>query len=541
MLGFSRVQKKRTAAFVCLLLLAVLGSFPPLWVFHSFSAFVYIAILLAWGLTVRSRILHDRIRRLLLCSCAFMILIFVLRICRYDLFRESLKVGETMLYLYAVCYTVVALQSFLVALCVGRGESGDPLCGTWFLWLLEGLLCFAMLSNPRHGLFYVFEPGTIEIKVHGPLYFLMILWCAVFAIASIVLLLIRCRNSVSRRYWFLPAGAMAIGVAFLVWYFIAGGAPKIGPYKLFNVQEAFCLTAILPFEAMFLIGLIPTNNDYDLFFRNASIKAAILDRTGNPVIVSPSYRAETAAGEREQSAEIAGGSVVWTEDISEFLRLREELTSVNADLAEENELIEEENRLREERIAFETRNRLYDSISEALKPQTEAMKRLLEQGEEQDDGCDDLRGNLKFALLMGVYIKRMGNLMLLADGKKTLSIDELALSVSESFEYMKLGGIACSIRCLQHRELPAPQLLFCFRLFEHIAEKNYHDIHAFEVELLPSEDVVMRMALDCPVLLGTEDGQLRSAARELGLELASYRRDDTCFAELVSAGKEENK
>ena len=70
MLGFSRVQKKRTAAFVCLLLLAVLGSFPPLWVFHSFSAFVYIAILLAWGLTVRSRILHDRIRRLLLCSCA---------------------------------------------------------------------------------------------------------------------------------------------------------------------------------------------------------------------------------------------------------------------------------------------------------------------------------------------------------------------------------------------------------------------------------------------------------------------------------------
>ena len=500
MLGFSRVQKKRTAAFVCLLLLAVLGSFPPLWVFHSFSAFVYIAILLAWGLTVRSRILHDRIRRLLLCSCAFMILIFVLRICRYDLFRESLKVGETMLYLYAVCYTVVALQSFLVALCVG-----------------------------------------IEIKVHGPLYFLMILWCAVFAIASIVLLLIRCRNSVSRRYWFLPAGAMAIGVAFLVWYFITGGAPKIGPYKLFNVQEAFCLTAILPFEAMFLIGLIPTNNDYDLFFRNASIKAAILDRTGNPVIVSPSYRAETAAGEREQSAEIAGGSVVWTEDISEFLRLREELTSVNADLAEENELIEEENRLREERIAFETRNRLYDSISEALKPQTEAMKRLLEQGEEPDDGCDDLRSNLKFALLMGVYIKRMGNLMLLADGKKTLSIDELALSIFESFEYMKLGGIACSIRCLQCRELPAPQLLFCFRLFEHIAEKNYHDIHAFEVELLPSEDVVMRMALDCPVLLGTEDGQLRSAARELGLELASYRRDDTCFAELVSAGKEENK
>ena len=541
MLRFSRVQKKQTAVFACLLLLAVLGNFPPLWVFHSFSTFVYIAIILAWGLTVRSRILQVRIRRLLLCSCAFMILIFVLRICRYDLFRESREVGEYMLYLYAVCYTVVALQSFLVALCVGRNESDDPLRGANYLWILEGLLCFAMLSNPQHGLFYGFEPGTIEIKNHGPLYFLMILWCAVFAIATIVLLLIRCRNSASRRYWFLPAGAMAIGVAILVWYFMTGGAPKIGPYKLFNVQEAFCLTAILPFEAIFLIGLIPTNNDYDLFFRNASINAAILDRTGKPVMVSPFYRTEMIAGEREQSAEIAGGSVIWSEDISELVRLREDLTVVNAELAEENELIEAENRLREERIAFETRNRLYDSISEALKPQTEAMKRLLEQSGTQDDGYDDFRSGLKFALLMGVYIKRMGNLMLLADSKKALSIDELALSISESFEYMKLGGIACSLRCFQHRELPAPLLLLCFRFFEHIAEKNHHDIYAFEVELLPSEDVLMRMALDCPVLRGTEDEALRSAAKGLELEFAFYFKDDTWFAELKPTEEERRK
>ena len=533
MLKFSSTQKRRTAAFAAVLLLAVLGNFPKLNDFHSCSAFFYMGFILAWALTVNSRILQPLIRRLFLYSCGFMILIFVLRIMRYDIFPEFLRLGEYMIYMYGVCYSMVALISFLAALCVGREEADLPLRHTLALWIAETLLCIAMLTNPLHHLFYEFKPGTIDIKVHGPLYFLMIIWCAVFAIATIVVIMVRRSSSASRRYWFIPAGAMAFGVLLLVWYFVIGGAPKIGPYKLFNVQEAFCLTAILPFEALFLIGLIPTNSDYDLFFRNSSIKAAILDKEGAPVLMSPSYSPQKHEGERLQQAEISKGSVVWTEDISELLRLRRELTELNEALAEENELIKEENRLQEERIAFETRNRLYDSISETLRPQMEAMKGLL--GEGSSDSDDDFSGRLEYAMLMGAYIKRMGNLMLLGDGKRTLPSGELALSINESFEYMRLGGMACSLDGPQLEELPVPQLLLCYRLFEHIAEQNYADIHAISVQLLPEDGILMRMALDCPRLKGAGDEELSALAKALGFAISVRFEDDTWFAELGNA------
>jgi hypothetical protein len=455
-----------------------------------------------------------------------MFLSFVLRVCRYDLFRELSPVTEYCLYLYGVCYTGSALLSFLAALCVGRGEPEAPLRSTLPLWLAEGALCVVMLTNPLHHWFYTFVPGSQDIARHGSVYILMSAWCAFFAVATIVLVLHRCRNSASRRWWFLPVGAFAVGVGLLVWYFLENGAPKAGNIKLFNIQEVFCLTVILPFEAMFRIGLIPTNSDYELFFRRAVIKAAILDESGEAAVVSPSYSPEPGRGERLRRAAIPGGSVVWFEDVGELLRLREELTALNEELDAENELIREENRLREEHIAFETRNRLYDSISEAVRPQAERMKVLLEE----DGG--DFRSRLEHAMVIGAYIKRMGNLMLLGDGKKTLPAGELALSVSESFEYMRLGGVACSVDSPTHTEIPVQHMLLCYRLFESIAGQNYEDTHAFQLQILPEEGVLMRMALDCAELRGAEDKELQAAARAHGLETAVAFEDDTWFVEL---------
>ena len=412
MLRYSKPQKRRVAAFILVLLLAVSTTLPPFVFFHSPGAFLYMGLVLAWGLTVLRRILNPRIRALLLFCCGFMLLSFVLRVCRYDLFREFKPVSEYCQYLYSVCYTMTALLSFLAARCVGPGEGKAPLRRLLPLWLAELLLCALFLTNPLHHWFYTFDPDSLEIVRHGPVYLVMVFWCAVFAAATIALLLVRCRNSSSRRYWCLPAAGFALGAGLLAWYFVVGGAPRVGNIKLFNLQEAYCLTVILPFEAMFRIGLIPTNSDYQLFFRRSVIKAAILDKGGETVAASPSYRPDPGAGERVRSAPIPGGSVLWVEDIGELLRMREELTALNDELDSENELIREENRLREERIALETRNRLYDSISEVLQPQIAAMQSLMEE-----DDPSDFRARLERVMLMGAYMKRMGNLMLLGDGK----------------------------------------------------------------------------------------------------------------------------
>ena len=533
MLRYSKLQKRRVAAFILALALAVSTTLPLFRVFHSPGTFLYMGLVLAWAMTVLRRIPSGRIRRLLLYCCAFMLLVFVLRLCRYDLFREFRRVSEYLLYLYGVCYTMAALLSFLTALYTGRGKREVRRGLLAALWLAETLLCVLMLTNPLHGLFYGFEPGTLDIRTHGPVYILMVAWCAVFAIAAIALLLARCRNSSSRSYWFLPAGGFALGAGLLVWYFLAGGAPQLQEIKLFNLQEAFCLTVVLPFEAIFRIGLIPTNSDYELFFRRSVIKAAILDGEGRTVVASPSYLPEPGEGERRRSAPIPGGSVVWFEDIGELLRLRRELTALNEDLAAENELIREEKELQEERITYETRNRLYDGISEALLPQTQAMLRLLEA----DADPAEFRRRLEFALVMGVYIKRMGNLMLLGDGKNALPIGELTLSAAESFEYLRLGGVACSLECRGDGEVPTGQLLTCYRVFEHFLEANRAEIHACQLVLLPEEGVLLRLALDAPTLLGAED----ALPAGHGLALETALEDDTWYVTLRRAPKAEAK
>lgn len=523
MLRYTKLQKRRIAAFILVLLLAVSTTLPPFRVFHSPSTFLYMGLVLAWALTVQSRILNQRIRRLLLCCCAFMLLIFVLRVCRYDFFREFPRVSESLLYLYGVCYTMAALLSFLAALYTGRGEQQVKRWIPKALWTAEAVLCALMLTNPLHGLFYTFLPGSLDILTHGPVYFLMVSWCAVLAAATIALLLFRCRNSFSRNYWFLPAAGFALGAGLLTWYFFSGGAPQFRGVKLFNLQEAFCLTVILPFEAIFRIGLIPTNSDYALLFHHSSIKAAIQNAEGRTVMASPSYRPEPGEGERVRQREISGGSVVWFEEVGELLRLQQELTAVNEDLAAENELIREEKELQEERISYETRNRLYDSIAKALRPQSEAMRRLLDTEENEDP--DLFRKRLSFALIMGVYMKRMGNLMLLADGKSTLPLEELALSVSESFEYLQLGGISCALDCESSSEVPAAQLLASYRVLEHLLEANYDAMHACRAELLPEESVLLRLALDCPALSGISD----ALPPGQGLLLETAMEDDTWF------------
>ena len=541
MLKYSRPQKRRIAAFIVTLLLAVSTTLPVrvFTFFHSPGAFLYLGLVLGWALTVRSRILQRSIRRLLLYCSGLMLLLFVLRICRYDLFRETRPVCEYALYLYGVCYTMAALLSLLSALCVGRREQRIPRRYLILLWSAETLLCLVMLTNPLHHLFYTFAPDSLDIVRHGSVYLLMVCWCLAAAVASIAVLLVRCRNSFSRNYWFLPAGGFAIGAALLIWYFAVGGAPQIHGVKLFNLQEAVCLTVILPFEAMFRIGLIPTNSDYELFFRRSIVKAAILDESGRVALASPSYSPEPGAGERVRSAPIPGGRVVWFENISELLRLRDELTAVGEELASENELIRQEKELREERIAYETRNRLYDAISAALQPQAQAMRRLLETPVPRTgdpETAEAFRRRLAFALVMGVYLKRMGNLMLSGDGKKTLPVEELALSAAESFEYLRLCGVACALDCRESAALPVPQVLLCYRVFEHFVEANCADLHACMLTLLPAEHTLMRLALDSPALCGTEEERLTAAVSAQGLTLTAGREDDTWFVTL-GAGK----
>ena len=102
----------------------------------------------------------------------------------------------------------------------------------------------------------------------------------------------------------------------------------------------------------------------------------------------------------------------------------------------------------------------------------------------------------------------------------------MTLSAAESFEYLELAGVACSLDCRGSGEAPKAQLLAAYRLFQRLLEANWDRIHACRLELMPEEGMLMRLALDSPELRGAE------GAPAPGLALETRLEDDTWLVTL---------
>lgn len=211
--------------------------------------------------------------------------------------------------------------------------------------------------------------------------------------------------------------------------------------------------------------------------------------------------------------QIKGGWVVWSEDVSAVNRINSELEEATERIEEENDLIEEENRFTAEKVRYETQNRLYDNIAMHTHSQLVEIDEALRDTDEFD-----LR--MKFCLLLGTYVKRCSNLMLIADKSHFISTDELYLSIQESFENMRFLGIDCEITRTESQKLPAANIIAAYDLFEAIIEPALDSVSACSVRIMPSEHILMTMDMDSLV---PDDGFSVNSA---DLVLSSSVEDD---------------
>ena len=66
----------------------------PIKLLHHVSAFCYLTIIILWAATIRIRIVDKEVRVRILVSCAFMVLLFFLRMCKYTYFPEDAMIRE---------------------------------------------------------------------------------------------------------------------------------------------------------------------------------------------------------------------------------------------------------------------------------------------------------------------------------------------------------------------------------------------------------------------------------------------------------------
>ncbi len=434
----------------------------------SFSLLFMGAVTVLWATTVQRRITDRRLRRLLLGIAAFLLLHFLLQLLRYDLVKEQTAAHRYLWYAMYLPLTAQPLLCILIAFSIYRPKEKPLPRISWLLLAVGVLLVLGVLTNDLHFWAKSFPGGVLEDngqEVNGWLYYAVNIYIYGLYALALVVILKKNRRYVGNRYRWLDAVPLLIGVMYFLLYPLDIGH-RFFTTRLWQMGEmsAFCIIASL--ETCIQLGMIPENRAYEALFSVTDYPAVILDGAGRPA-----YRtagAEYPFPDREDveliSHAIWGGSVEYPVDMSRVNSLNRQLEERARQIEARNAYLEEEARVKKERAELETRNRLYEDISNIVRPQLEEIDRLAAM---EDCGIPELT---RIAVLKA-YIKRRSNMALLEeDGKLTLS--ELTTAVAETMDYLRLCGANTASGVIGAGLYSAAMITAAYEEIEAILEAN---------------------------------------------------------------------
>ena len=520
-------------AFIAVYILLLLSNIVTQLIFDTviLPTMLFSAAVIVWGTTIYRRILHKKIRRYIIAADVFLFLLFIIRLCRYYFYQDLILVDRYLWYSYYIPFIVLPTLMFCTACYVGKSERQKLPAGVKVLWAATGLLLCTVMTNDLHHFAFFFadmHDYSGSVSYHW-LYYTIVIWSFLLTISAFVMLIRQCRLSQSCRSWYIPVVISAVGVALLAIYFVCGGAPMVSGIKMYNLQEIYAFLFVGIWESCIQIGLIKSNTGYQELFECSGVNAALLDSEDRIVFRSANFIPQTDSKVHiTRRKPIKGGFVLWSEDLSAIHRINSEIEEAIERIEEENDLIEEENRLTSDMVRYETKNKLYDRIAEHTRHQLIEIDNAL-----TDEDVLDLR--MKFCLLLGTYVKRCANLMLIADKQDMLSTDDLYLSIHESFEYMSFLGIECELKSGKQLLLPSQQIVAAYDLFEAVIESGLENMSAALVHIVPDEQTVMVMETD-QECVDTDRERLHQALQTAGLTLSAEVADDMQRLTLYTGG-----
>lgn len=476
------------SAFVCFLMTGILRVCVPVEsIFHNFvfilSILVYFSIIFYWGIYLERSILSKKIRRLLLAVVYLMAFYILIGVARHRIFLDGNYVARFLWYLYYLPQIVATYLSFIIALRVSKPEA-YKIPKFLKIVFVTGLTIVAVyLTNDIHQLAFRFNLDFVAWDQQyswGPLFYVSTLWIYLWLIAGVVMLSIKCVSVNKKKAW-IPVFWLLLGSVYLLCVYIF----DFWSVDPFNLPETHCFIVIAMFESSIRIGIMPSNRDYGEIVSKSSAAFQIADYR-NKVIYCSDNAVKLTAEQINQaknhevyidknnlllSHPVSGGYVYWTEDMTEVRETNEKLSQISQSLSEEGELLRAENEMREQRAKIAQQTKLYDEISELVRPQLVKIDGLI-------DAQGDFKKNMAQICILNCYVKRRANLELLRNKKRLFSSQELYLSIKESAEYINLYGGAAFVEAERHCAVKSEILLCCFDLWQSIVEELLPDFIA---------------------------------------------------------------
>lgn len=512
--------------------LRVLGKFDILIVPGGIArSLIYIALYIGWGISVSKRIIQVQVRHYLIAVSGLMVFWFVIRSMRYY-FITDIGIARQLWYLYYLPMLFIPLFSLFVAISLGKPENARLSKTALLLLSIPTVLCLLLvLTNDLHQLVFSFPEGEVWTDKNNGYtfgYYIVLGWEILCALAAFVIMIIKCRLSYRKKYLPFLLLACSIVYAFIYvsgveWMQLIGG----------DIAAAQCLMFTGILESCIQCGLIQTNTGYEELFMVSRLGAQITDQ-GNTVCLASS-NARELTGEQRMSAKthpvladkttlikskpIRFGHVLWQEDVSELTEAIEQIEENCRDLSERNRIRRKNLETKKKIPSLQEKNRAADVLNRETTGQISMIEHLLTQYDTEND-AQKREKLLAGAAVLGAYIKRYGNLLLVSHREETADICDLSRCFEDSFVNLELLDVKYLCTLPADVILATKDMLRIYHTFETILEDCLFDLHSVWVnarerkgQFLVSIDFVCDTDLSCHKadadLYSCEDGTCR--------------------------------
>ena len=470
--------------------LRVLGKFGILIVPGGIvRSLIYIALYIGWGISVSKRIIQVQVRHYLIAVSGLMVFWFVIRSMRY-FFITDIGIARQLWYLYYLPMLFIPLFSLFVAISLGKPENVRLSKTALLLLSIPTVLCLLLvLTNDLHQLVFSFPEGEVWTDLNNGYtfgYYIVLGWEILCALAAFVIMIIKCRLSYRKKYLPFLLLACSIVYAFIYvsgveWMQLIGG----------DITAAQCLMFTGILESCIQCGLIQTNTGYEELFMVSRLGAQIMDQ-GNTVCLASS-NAGGLTDEQRMSAKthpvladkttlikskpIRFGHVLWQEDVSELTEAIEQIEENCRDLSERNRLRQENLETKKKILSLQEKNRAADVLNRETAGQISMIEHLLTQYDTEND-AKKREKLLAGAAVLGAYIKRYGNLLLVSHREETADIRDLSRCFEDSFVNLELLDVKCLCTLPADVILATKDMLRIYHAFETILEDCLFDLHS---------------------------------------------------------------
>lgn len=152
--------------------------------------------------------------------------------------------------------------------------------------------------------------------------------------------------------------------------------------------------------------------------------------------------------------------------------------------------------VKSKRQRIDEQNRLYELTVRQVMPQLETIKAHLAEAKQADEAGK--RRLLREINLLGAYIKRRSNLILMAEGKEMVDVADLSRCFEEAFESLRQGDITCDSIVTVLGEINHDSAILIYDFFQAVLEAGFPTLRRLHIILTEQEkDLALLMEIEC--------------------------------------------